>query len=410
MFVWLIVVVTFLIPRLSETVRDSGKISRAVMGTLAIHHLAAYVHSYVALLPGAGGDSEGFVAAASDPLQRHRYNQMSYVKALHAVFQTVGSSRFLAAELSVLGYSLSLLIIIYLATLVGRDKNLHQGIWLYGLLPSPLIHFSVPLREVFQSLALASMAYSACRLRVRLSVVSALLFWCGFSMLVALHVRIYYMALGIAALTALLLLGRFGRGVRILISSIFLIAAMIGFVNFGSFDFEQGLQAADKYRAGVAWAGGRAFYGGELDRSSVVGIITSVPRVFLLYMTSPFPWQIENGLDLYCLFENWLRIFLFVRFARAAHRTKTLVRREQLLFLSALFLWVELVWSLGTGNWGTALRHHSVVLFIPAVLGVAGPSDSSEISESPEREGNPRSTRQRIRRRRNRARGGRGGG
>ncbi len=108
-----------------------------------------------------------------------------------------------------------------------------------------------------------------------------------------------------------------------------------------------------------------------LDASSVYGLVTTIPMVFVQYMFAPFPWQVENVKDIYALFESMLR-FLLLFFAISSWRRSSGEVRSCYSFLLIAVLGMELVWALGTANWGTAPRHHVLGYGVIVLLGAPG--------------------------------------
>jgi hypothetical protein len=108
-----------------------------------------------------------------------------------------------------------------------------------------------------------------------------------------------------------------------------------------------------------------------LDTSSVFGIVTTVPMVFVEYMFAPFPWQVENVKDICAFFESTLR-FALLFFALFSWRRSSGEVRSCCGFLLIVVLGMELMWALGTANWGTAVRHHVPAYGIIVLLGGPG--------------------------------------
>ena len=69
------------------------------------------------------------------------------------------------------------------------------------------------------------------------------------------------------------------------------------------------------------------------------------------------PWRVENTPDFIVLLENLLRAVLIGMVLARIFFTSANTRKL-LLFIFLSYLAHEAAWSLGTVNWGTALRHH----------------------------------------------------
>jgi hypothetical protein len=115
----------------------------------------------------------------------------------------------------------------------------------------------------------------------------------------------------------------------------------------------------------------RSTYGVMLDTSSVFGLVKTIPIIFVQYMFAPFPWQVGNVKDVYALLESILR-FALLFFAVYSWRRSSGEVRSYYNFLLIIFLGMELMWALGTINWGTAIRHHVPGYSVIVLLGVPG--------------------------------------
>ena len=108
-----------------------------------------------------------------------------------------------------------------------------------------------------------------------------------------------------------------------------------------------------------------------LNTSSVLGIVKTIPMIFAQYMFAPFPWQVENVKDICALLESMLR-FVLLFFAVSSWRGSSGDVRSYYSFLLIIYLGLELLWALGTINWGTAIRHHVLGHSVIVLLGGPG--------------------------------------
>ena len=63
--------------------------------------------------------------------------------------------------------------------------------------------------------------------------------------------------------------------------------------------------------------------------------------------------QKEASNQLIPIFENILRLILFILFFVRGNYKNYIIRN---LFI--IYIVIEIIWSSGTANWGTAIRHH----------------------------------------------------
>jgi hypothetical protein len=133
----------------------------------------------------------------------------------------------------------------------------------------------------------------------------------------------------------------------------------------------QALEGVRDYRLAAATIHGRATYGVMLDTSSVLELVKTIPMIFAQYMFAPFPWQIENVVDFHAMLESMLR-FVLLFFAVSSWCRSSGEVRSYYNYLLIMFLGMELVWAMGTINWGTATRHHVPGYSVIVLLGVPG--------------------------------------
>jgi hypothetical protein len=103
----------------------------------------------------------------------------------------------------------------------------------------------------------------------------------------------------------------------------------------------------------------------------VLGLVKTIPLIFVYYMFAPFPWQVGSVRDIYALIESMLR-FVLLFSAVSSWRRSSGEARSYYGFLLIVVLGMELVWALGTINWGTATRHHILGYSVIVLLGAPG--------------------------------------
>ena len=101
----------------------------------------------------------------------------------------------------------------------------------------------------------------------------------------------------------------------------------------------------------------RATYFYPKDMDSILDIIFFIPEMFVNYFIQPLPSNIDTFGDYIAFFENILRI-AFIAFCIFFSFNKDVPNRKIFILLFLNFLLLELVWSIGTVNYGTAIRHH----------------------------------------------------
>ena len=116
--------------------------------------------------------------------------------------------------------------------------------------------------------------------------------------------------------------------------------------------------------------GSRAQYAGiSLDITEVNSLLYFLPIFLLQYLFEPFPWRSLTFVDYVLILENIMRaVFLFFAIRGIFKLPSEL--KKIIFFLFVCFLSTELIWAVGTTNWGTASRHHVPSMAILLLLGL----------------------------------------
>ena len=149
-----------------------------------------------------------------------------------------------------------------------------------------------------------------------------------------------------------------------------------------SYSLDDGLVAAIRaFQEGALATAGRATYKDSVEINGVTGLLIFVPISLFQYLFEPMPWRISDGLDVMVLFENILRGWLLWK-ALVSLRNLLGQCQRAVLFVFVSYLLIEVIWSLGTINWGTALRHHipSTGLLLAAAFAYSGQGRRGAIS------------------------------
>jgi hypothetical protein len=393
-----LVYLTFIILLSSAEFRRDRRLMMVGIVTLAARHAVSLTNAYHSTIYGADLDAYTFHLRAQDVASsvaggwREEFNffgdgATTYVFFIALFYRLLGDSLLVGQTLSVLAYVLSCLLLVKLAGLLGLARYKVPILLVYGLLPTTVLYGSITMRESYQMLFFLGVAYWAVRLKRQVSAWN--LAWLGLSAigLGLLHNGLITYApflVGFAIVWAMGgggLMGFLKEGkVPAMQAVAALLVMTVAFIWLAL--AREGVGAAKALVEGEAaeYAGvyrehgdqdSRANYDVKLDTSSPLGFLATAPLVFIYYMFAPFPWQISSVLDIYATFETILRSLLIYH-ALAAWRRSSGLQRSQYFFLLCCFFSLELLWSLGTANWGTATRHHVVAYAVIVAAGGAG--------------------------------------
>lgn len=367
--------VTFLFPH---------EIRKSFLIVLTIHGLIIIIYSYFEFnYIGATEDAASFYNHAIDrSLDINKLNWglsalsngHDLFKNIHALLQHLfsGPQKIISYSTTLLGWSLCMLTLskLYLHILKDDYFGANMMNYFFALTPSILIFNSYFLREVWLSLFILLIVYSAV---IQKDLLKKILLIILISILGLFFHR--FMILMLASIIAIIFIydaildykwypfnnvKLFAYALILLCSSFFILI-----LDFEALHYlkEYGLFGAiDQYTISLVAGHGdgapaaRATYGKIFDKDRIFSIF----EVFLAYQFMPYPWKISSILDLAPLFENFLRftyIVIFINYRKHLNLYQKMIL--DMIFL--IWLSIEFIWSLGTINWGTAYRHHTVV-------------------------------------------------
>jgi len=382
---WLLMLFSFSIVLLWKSVRSDTKVVHAIWFCMVFHHVVAFLDTYVCNVIGADKDADSVhsigvkLAALPEPDWIYGSGQIIYTQFLAFFYRAFGTSLFIGEELSVLAFVLTCVVLVKLVGLLDLRRFRVGIILLFGLLPSAVIFRSVTLRESWQALFFLLSVYWAVRLRKRPGIlIISFMLMSAFCMGLLHHglakYSVYLIVFSLyCCIFSRKMIVHWPRSVRFLFAGLLIACVIISSQKMGLF---MSLGEAVEGGAGIrrtllSYTDVRTNFSFVLDMSSGLGIVTTVPMIFVEYMFAPFPWQVENVKDIYALLESMLR-FVLLFFAVSSWRRSSGEVRSCYGFLLIVVLGVEFVWALGTANWGTAIRHHVPGYSVIVLLGAPG--------------------------------------
>lgn len=386
---WLLFYFSFLVIAAFRDVRRSPVLAVAFVSVLLGHSAVAFVNAYHHTVVGADRDAIRFYRNAVLHVQENNTTWelfqnagATYEQVLATVFRITGTtSLFLAEQLSCLAVVFACAVLIRLTHALEQDRHPAFTVLVFGMLPSSLVLCSVTLREAFQSLLTLLLADGALRLRERPGI-GRLAYVCVIgTLLAATHHGLAVFALFGVVLSVTFAYRHRARRYRHLrrIAAVAVVGALIAvalsgprFIGaLGAVQSGEILEEVSSFRERVPVADARTNYSVSVDASSFLSLAISMPAVFFYYLFAPFPWQVQTVGDLLACGEGILRLLL-IYFSLRAWRASVGEQRKRLLFMIALFAFAEALWSLGTVNWGTAVRHHLPAYGLLVATGAPG--------------------------------------
>jgi len=364
---WLLLFFSFSIVLMWKSIRDDTKVVYAIWFCLVLHHAVVFLNVYI---PDASTFhlNATHLAVKPEPVWFRDINNgaIIYFHSLAFLYSVFCASLFFGEELSVLAFALSCVVLVKLVNHLDLRRFRVGIVLLFGLLPSKVVFESATLRESWQALFFLLSVYWTIRLWKRPGILNvSFLLMSGFCMSI-LHPGLAKYGMYLIILCVIWgILGRkenvrWARHLRFLFAGMLVACVILLTQKMGVFlTVEQALEGISGIRESLLEYkdGGRTVYSFILDASSVYGLVTTIPMVFVQYMFAPFPWQVENVKDIYLVLESILR-FLLLFFAISSWWKSSGEVRSCYRFLLIAVLGMEFVWALGTVNWGTAVRHH----------------------------------------------------
>jgi len=380
---WWLVLVCVGTLLVAPAVNRSPALLAAALTVLLFHQGASLVAAYG--FPGELPlpDANYFHAYASniaqyDPL-RLRLGAGFYENLLSAVYKLFGDSLLLGQQVSVLCFTLS--TVIFVRLLDRLQVRRWQPLWvlLFGLPLSVIVFTSLTMRESLQlvlfmaSVDLALLARDGRTAAALPALVCALVLGLSHAVLMAyaggmLLLFVFWPVPGKHRRIAWV-----GAAVVVVLVA----AAVVPRLDVRRDDnpfvlLDKGVVGAiDRYRRDVNKGAPESLYRVQLDTSSTGAALVSLPAFYAHYLFAPFPWQVRGLKDFYACLEGVMRLALAVLALAGMWRAGRSGRYPASILL-ALFVAMSLMWTLGTTNYGQALRHHVLTHWLLVALAAWG--------------------------------------
>jgi hypothetical protein len=319
---------------------------------------------------GAEGDALNFHNVALDILKYNKDFIFSfgwiYSFFLSYIYNITVESLFIGSFISCITWLISAF---YLSKIINTleiaEGNKIKIFLFYSLMPSSIFYTSVTLREVYQLLFVNMSIYYIIFNTIKFKFVNLIKLLLTLVLLITLHSAL----IAVALFFILALIWLQSSKTKSYLSLNFLIGALIliissqyllDIISSLSYKLDDGLSLAIQiYQEGSLATEARAHYKDNVVISGIFGLIFFIPINFFQYLFEPMPWRITAPIDIISLIENLIRFYLITySFINIIKLNNKSYKNKMILFILLSYLAIELIWSLGTTNWGTAMRHH----------------------------------------------------
>jgi hypothetical protein len=318
---------------------------------------------------GADLDALSFHLLAAEYARNPKLDDLqivwTYTYVLGFFYYLTTDSLFLGSFLSCLTWLVSAYVLIKIMRLLSVDIS-HQfkAMLIYALLPSSIMMTGITLREPFQLFFVNLAIYAALKIYLKKSSVHWFILFFAVTGMGVLHGAL--MVFGLSIIVAIMiLLGLRGRNGFSLVTFTYfapLIALIliygISFFTSVAYNLDDGLGVAvENFQQGALGTDARANYKDNVGINGFSGLLLFIPSSLFQYLFEPMPWRISTAADMVLLLENILRAWLICK-ALIGLLNMPVQGRRPVIFIFFCYLALETIWSLGTINWGTAMRHH----------------------------------------------------
>lgn len=295
---------------------------------------------------------------------------------LGAIYFLTIDSIFMGSLISCLAWFLSAIFLDKTIKLLGVNKKQRDlALLVYAIIPSSILFTSVTLREVYQLLFINLLIYSSLRILLMQRIKSWFIVLISGLGMGALHFGLILYAILGAILTFYFTSIKGGRIFSLELIIFYIpFVILLGaagnslFVELVPFDFSKGIASAvQAYQAGHNEA--RAMYTLKPEIDGLFGLLLFMPVSLGQYMLEPMPWKIATFLDMALFVENIFRVLLIFLAIRSISKVKKELK-PTLIFLTVMFFALELLWAVGTVNWGSAARHHIPGMGLLVIIGL----------------------------------------
>lgn len=341
------------------------------------------MHRYMVKIPQGSFDARGFESQAAEWASfgcfgffKHFDPSASYVySSVLATFYACTERSVLAAQaLNVFTGLISLCVIALITKKISGVNAARLVAWVLAVFPAMIIYSSVTLREVFVllffSLALYLAVYAFQKknpLTLCFSgffIFLASLFHGGMLMAIPALFVGYIMFSNQSVSKRNFYLIRIA-GIFVLLFSFSLSYIFMRDMYIPKIGVIENIDAEQIARIVESRADGGAAYLSGMTVSGFFDILWQAPIRMFYFLFSPMPWQIRSIGHAFGMIDSMF--YFFMAFLLFKHRDEIL-RRPEAKALVLIFFVLLVVFSFGTSNFGTAMRHRAKFGFILLIM------------------------------------------
>jgi hypothetical protein len=327
-----------------------------------------------------GGDAWGLHLAGLDVANWENINFFSqtkipYISLLAYTYKYIYPSYLIGASISLFFYFLSLLYFIKILNLIEiKQKNILILLIFFCFLPTIIIYTSATIREPIQLFLTNIMIFYVLKIHLTSRVIKTVKYF----FILIFFTFMYYLTHRIGPIFGFIniIIGIFLIVLKINVKKVYLLSFILLIIlifslsflfveffakNYSFEQFQQGyIKAIEIYQNGLYLSSplSRANYFELHNFESIADIMIFLLTAFIKYNFEPL-FSLNKFIikDSVLIFENILRLFFYMMILFFIFLRK-LSKNTHFIIIFSVFILNELIWSVGTNNWGTASRHH----------------------------------------------------
>ena len=362
----------------------------SVIFVISAHHLVSILNILYWPLPGADLDAFNFHQNAKNAVIDGKAPKVAvgtdfYEYVLYKIYLIFGSQLIIGQFVSIFLFSLSCIVIIYIASFLEITSINLLGLLviMVGLVPSSLFFTSLTFRESFQVfLFVVGIAFSILSIKNK-SFYMLLIASSSFIIMGFFHHILLFMAVLFILITMVfyILINRrmihfpylglmIGSSV-IVLSGYYLVidAPVTGGNDYLRILRETGgiLEMIERYRSAVEENLPRSAFGYSISVDSWSQLVVGLSRSYISYLFGPNIVSIERIIDFVPFANSLWRILVVISVVLFIIKSKFKIGWK-FWYLVICFLVMSSLWSIGTTNYGQALRHNVLTDWLLAII------------------------------------------
>jgi hypothetical protein len=344
--------------------RKSGRLVLLMLLSIILLNILIVINVYVFTIKGSANDAHYFFIAALDWVN---YGDMQWVLSTQFFVQFLGLILFVLnsnewevlSSFSVLSFVFSGYLFFRLISQFGSGRYIFILMFLFLYSPNYFIRSGFTLREVYEVLTLVGMIYLFFKYYENQKIIDVLMLLVLALFGFHLH-KVFTMLIPIILYSMFVYYSYSNKKHFMWITSLVAIGGIVPFlllIEIPGFELASALLNFDlDYLSNIAqskfnkdYSG--SYYGTQICFSSISCFIGSAIESLYYYNFYIFPWNVKSHLDIYALISGVFKLVLIINMLLIYKKVK------HGAFLMFLFFLITIIWSFGTVNYGTAMRH-----------------------------------------------------